>query len=66
MINRKKPSTHIGSDFRSTPESFGFNGEDKRSGDLMIGIAETTPCENTKEPTPRSICENRTVRFVTG
>ena len=30
----------------------------------MTGIAETTPCENTNDPTPRSIYNYQTVKPV--
>ena len=54
-MSRKNPSSHIGSVLRSILATFGFSGEERWSGDLIIGIAETIPCENTNDPTPRSI-----------
>ena len=53
----RRPSIKSGRHLRRVTEIFGKKGAVRYVGFLMIGSAETTPCENTKEPTPRSICE---------
>ena len=54
-IVRSKPSSSNGETLRRTVDSFRKNGVRKYVGFLMIGIAETTPWEKTKDPTPMSI-----------
>jgi hypothetical protein len=50
-----RPRTTIGNDLRMAVTNFGLRGAVKWDGSLIKGIAETTPLEKTKEPTPKSI-----------
>jgi hypothetical protein len=51
------PSTRSGTTLRVMARTLGITALRSISGFLIIGIADTTPCENTKDPTPRSICK---------
>ena len=55
-MTRTIPRNIKGNVFLMVLKILGAGEDDKYTGSLRIGIADTTPCENTKEPTPRSIC----------
>jgi hypothetical protein len=56
---RTTPRTTMGSDFRKTERVLVRTGEVRYESSFKSGMAETTPCENTKPPTPRSIWTER-------
>lgn len=49
------PSAATGRTFLATVMTFGLGGTKRYIGSLSRGIADTTPCEKTNDPTPRSI-----------
>ena len=59
---RNKPRIRTGRHFRRVCANLGKNGSVRYLGFLIIGNADTSPCENTKDPTPKSILiSHRTV-----
>lgn len=59
---RNKPRIRTGRHFRRVCANLGMNGSVRYLGFLIIGNADTSPCENTKDPTPKSILiSHRTV-----
>lgn len=55
---RISPRKITGTDLRKIGRNFDFIGAARYGGSFKSGIEETMPCENTKEPTPRSIWGN--------
>ena len=54
-IAPSSPRISSSNDWRRAVDNSGSIGAVRYAGFLMMGIAETRPCENTNEPTPRSI-----------
>jgi hypothetical protein len=54
----------MGNVLRTTVNSFGLSGAVKWDGFLINGMAEITPWEKTKEPTPISILFNSVEKHV--